>query len=351
MKNTIRALGLLMIMIAFIAISIPPTASAGPLPDVDDEYTVSLLHFNGPDGSTTIIDESGKPWTAGELDTEQKKFGSASLLRNESHESVDTAGHTDFDLSNDFTIDFWIRFDDFPSEEGYAESLILWQHGVVDEFVLALIREDGVWKWGLGFIEGGEAIFTKTAPTLEPDTWYHIAVVRSGDDFYLFQDGVQVGPPVSNSWNPGFIIANMKIIGTLFGPETSHTVWIDEFRWSKTARWTSSFTPPTEEYQPPDTPTPTDTPTETLTPTVTLTGTVPTPTHTHTPTHTPTPSQTPTVTATGPTATPALATAVMVNEISYGDIGTTVAISLLCLVIIIGLLIWVAMFIAPQRRK
>ena len=51
---------------------------------VDDGYTVVLMHFDGVDGSTDFIDESGKAWTNNnsdcEIDTARSKFGASSLL-------------------------------------------------------------------------------------------------------------------------------------------------------------------------------------------------------------------------------------------------------------------------------
>jgi hypothetical protein len=106
---------------------------------------------------------------------------------------------------------------------------------------------------------------------------------------------------------------------------------------TETATPTSTNTP-TETSTPTatETLTPTNTATETLTPTNTATETL-TPTNTATETLTPTNTFTPTITATPtkthtPIATPDFS---LDNNISYGDIGTTIAISLLCLVVLI----------------
>ena len=50
------------------------------------QYTKSLLHFDGADGSQSFIDETGKIWDNNKtlsytcLDTDYKKFGVSSLL-------------------------------------------------------------------------------------------------------------------------------------------------------------------------------------------------------------------------------------------------------------------------------
>ena len=91
---------------------------------VDDSYTKALLHFNGSDTSTTFTDESGKTWTGAvtaQLDTAQKKFGTASLLLDGDSDYISTPDHADFDVgSGDFTIDFWVRFNAVPGAGFYA---------------------------------------------------------------------------------------------------------------------------------------------------------------------------------------------------------------------------------------
>lgn len=80
---------------------------------VDDSYTVSLLHMNGVDGSTTFTDESGKSWTAkgnAQIDTAGSRFGGASALFDGSGDYMELPDHEDFNVgSGDFTVDFWFR--------------------------------------------------------------------------------------------------------------------------------------------------------------------------------------------------------------------------------------------------
>lgn len=103
---------------------------------------------------------------------------------------------------------------------------------------------------------------------------------------------------------------------------------------SNTATFTPSHTPET----PTDTPTPSNTPTETPTPTETAT-----PTATFTPTVTYTPS---------PTRTPGnMATAFYDGIITYGDAANVTVTALLCLVVIIGLLIYLTSTYLQRKRK
>ena len=105
MKNKIIAV-LTLVMLMVSAISVQAA--------VDDSYTVSLLHFDGTDGSTSITDESGKTWSSSaQIDDAQSKFGGTSELFN-STTSITSPGNTDFVFgTDDFTIDFWLRTDNF----------------------------------------------------------------------------------------------------------------------------------------------------------------------------------------------------------------------------------------------
>ena len=78
------------------------------------------------------------------------------------------------------------------------------------------------------------------------NTWYHIAIVRNGSNEYIFVDGVSQGLTVDvNPATLGDVNDVLKIGQTQDSPING---WIDEFRISDTARWTSNFTPPSEAY-------------------------------------------------------------------------------------------------------
>ena len=80
---------------------------------IEDAYTVSLVHFNGIDGTTVFDDDREKVWTAGgnaQLDTAQKVFGSASGLFDGAGDFISTPDHADFHFGyGEFCIDFRLR--------------------------------------------------------------------------------------------------------------------------------------------------------------------------------------------------------------------------------------------------
>src|SRR3990167_8969973 len=89
-----------------------------------DSYTKLLLHGDGSDASTTITDEIGKTVTAvgnAQLDTAQKKFGTASILLDGTGDYATVPDSDDWNFgAGDFTIDFWVRFNGVAESEAFC---------------------------------------------------------------------------------------------------------------------------------------------------------------------------------------------------------------------------------------
>lgn len=226
-----------------------------------DTYTVSLLHFDGADASTTFTDESGKTWTArgnAQLDTAQKKFGTASLLLDGTTDYIDTPDHDDFNFgSGDFTVDFWFRPAATPSN--YDTWFGQWQSGTPSQEDVFKFDYGNAgelrWYSTSGNVDKGY-YYTSSLHPLSANTWYHLAIVRNNSNFYIFKDGVSLAlvevTAISTNTLPD--LTGTPTIGTdLVNAGRDVNGWIEEFRVSKgIARWTANFTP--QEY-PYDTPT------------------------------------------------------------------------------------------------
>lgn len=215
-----------------------------------DAYTKSMLHFNGTDGSTTFTDESGKTWTAysgAQIDTAQKKFGTASGLFTPNY-YIDTPDSDDFYFgSGNWTIDFWVV------RNGIGTTYICGQcdSSFSNASISTVIFFDSSNKPGLYVYDSTYGLFQtsvgSTAVTAD-STWHHIAAVRNGSITTLYLDGVAQG-----SFNFNVTVNNVAYkyaIGRA-GERSANYLngWIDEFRISKgIARWTADFTPPASEY-------------------------------------------------------------------------------------------------------
>jgi hypothetical protein len=218
-----------------------------------DSYTKSLLHFNGAQDSTSVVDETGRVWGVygnSRIDNVQSKFGGGSLYFDGSGDYIDTVDHVDFTLgSDDFTIDFWMRFSALPSFSRIMGQAL---NGVTPTSISFYFQQQDQ-KIHAGITSGSTGYNVAGVTTVSIDTWYHVAMVRSSNTLKLYLNGtmeasVDVTGVVVNDSNNKFAIGRLgEINETASGYDFSGR--IDEFRISKgIARWTSNFTPPTAEY-------------------------------------------------------------------------------------------------------
>jgi hypothetical protein len=185
------------------------------------------------------------------ISTAQSKFGGASGLFGGAG-YLSTSDSTDWNFgTGDFTIDLWVRFSGFPSS-GYYYTLVSQDDNIANSWALNLYNTGGKYQWFWYTYAGGSRVIdikTDTMP-LAANTWYHVALVRSGSSWLVFQDGAQCGATVADTHQVIDVSAPLRV-GT-----NSPQSWggflngyIDELRISKgVARWTSNFTPPASAY-------------------------------------------------------------------------------------------------------
>jgi len=210
-----------------------------------DSYTKLLLHFDGEDGDTKTVDSAtNKAVTfvgTAQLDTAQKKFGNSSLLLDGNSDIVSLADSDDWNFGReDFTFECQARLNSVGA--GFA---------FFEQYVSATVR--GYFYWNttnLSFYVKNTDVLINMLRAWTPvvNTTYHVALVRSGNNFKIFIDGVQLGADeVADITMPDFSSAFW--IGRTNGGNYFNG-WIDEVRISKgIARWTTDFTPPTIPYR------------------------------------------------------------------------------------------------------
>lgn len=212
----------------------------------NDTTTLLLLHADGADGNNSFIDSSPRncPITAFggcNTDTDQKKFGSASLYCVTAGDGVYVNSGGLFNIGTaDFTIDFQMRRPS-TSPGGYTfymgsgEVSLLWVNG------------DGKWE-----LEISPNVSSKFSSTVTADSWVHVALTRAGSTARLFQDGTQLGTNM-------LVTGSINCSSFLFIGENTNNAssaglrgWIDEFRILKgVCAWTGNFTAPTAAYDVP----------------------------------------------------------------------------------------------------
>lgn len=211
---------------------------------------VFLLAIHLPSAYAGGTTHSVTAYGNAQIDTAQSKFGGASGLFDGTGDYLSTPDSDDWYFAGgDFTIDFWVRFAALPSAGSYQ---IIYSQRVdgANQIFFGVKNDVGTSYWEFGAYSGGaERLLITKSTTFSLNTWYHVALVRSGNNFYIFQDGVQCGTTATDTDEvPN--IASALYVGR-HGPYPGYDFngWLDEFRVSKgAARWTSNFTPPSAAY-------------------------------------------------------------------------------------------------------
>jgi hypothetical protein len=221
----------------------------------NDSYTESLLHFDGTSGATTFIDEGGGIWTPygnTQLDSTKSKFGGTSGFFDGSGDYLKTTMNSSLSLGRqDFTIDFWVNLNQLPTGNAYNSGQYIVSSGPnYADYGLDFILGSSLIRFNLGYYS---AVTVSANWTPEIATWYHIAVVRSGNVFRIFLNGTQIGQNTVDVAMPDFTSYNFAIGRCEPDGESTGYLngWLEEFRISKgIARWTADFTPPIDAYDP-----------------------------------------------------------------------------------------------------
>jgi len=215
-----------------------------PSPDTYAANVSLLLPF---DEDLTDYSATPKTLTAAggaAVSTTQKKYGRRSLYCDGVGDWITTPAHADFDFAaGDFCIEAWIRWTTTGSDQ--AVMSYGWTTGQYVPWMLYRAQATGKILFysssnGTSWDVSNGAIFTDT---LTADTWYHIAVTRSGNTFRIFQDGIQKGTFNSTATLPAG--SQTVIIGSGRTNVNPYKGYIDEVRITKAqARYTANFTPP-----------------------------------------------------------------------------------------------------------
>jgi len=220
-----------------------------------DSYTKLLLNCYGSDASTTFIDTAGKTVTANgsaQIDTAITKFppsGSA-LFSSGTSDYLSVPASADFSPGSDnFTVDFWLYLNS-TSRGGLFAFSSDYYFGL--DFNSVGTNCLGMWATGSGTSwaminadPGGNGIGTVPLGLF---TWYHIALVRYGNNWRTYINGIHdtditVSGTVKDASALAFWIGRWGNGAFLLNGQ------IAEFRFSKgIARWTNDFTPPIAPY-------------------------------------------------------------------------------------------------------
>ena len=222
--------------------------------DVYFPQTSLLLPFDGSDAATSTSDLSNRNATVtfagtAQLSTGQSKFGGSSLLLDGNSDYLtisDTYWNTAISSGN-WTVEFWVRFAALGSNEE-----LIGNRGDVggDSSNGWALRKTTSNNIILYWYEGGQFNYLNnsqgTRTALSADTWYHIAVTRSGNTWKLFLNGT-AEDTVTDSGTIVTGTGNRLFIGN-FGVNYLNG-YMDDLRITVgQARYTSNFTAPTSAH-------------------------------------------------------------------------------------------------------
>lgn len=207
-----------------------------------DAYTVLMLHMDGTDGSTTFTDSSLGTHTCtsvngAEIDTSVYKFSTGSgLFSDTSYVTIPDNAKWDF-AEDDFTIDFYARFNSLPALNNSNNIIYRAKTAGSWMFRIALANIAGVYNVRTAL---NDSVYDATWTTPVENTWYHIAVVRTGTDLMTFIDGTQIGSTETSTDT----ITDTTIINIGYSSESVNG-WLDELHFTKgLARWANNFKVP-----------------------------------------------------------------------------------------------------------
>jgi hypothetical protein len=215
----------------------------------NDSNTLLLIHGDLPNPEQIAFEDdvgvrSKKAITAfgdARISTAQSQFGGASAVFDGTGDYLRIASDTSFAYgTNNFTIEFWIRFTSVPGSGIFD---ILFEQrpfggGATSPVIFA---ENSRFQYNVG-----NTLRITGSTTILSNTWYHVSISRSETSTRLFINGTQEGTTFSDTSN---YVANDIYVATDAGAGNGFAGHIDEIRVSNTARYTANFTAPTQPFQ------------------------------------------------------------------------------------------------------
>lgn len=218
--------------------------SSGVQTDSNDKL---ILHMDGANGSAAFRDCSSSRHSINvygnaQISTAQHKYGGASAYFDGINSYLSVPASDDWSFgSGNFTIDAWVQTTT-GSGSGTNDEIIR----ISDGTRMIVFGKNSGTNNIRAYYWNGTSVNVDINPTttaVNDGNWHHVAFVRSGSNFYLFQDGVLLG---TATYAGSFFTANPTL---RIGGDDLWLGYIDELRISKgIARWTANFTLPAGPY-------------------------------------------------------------------------------------------------------
>lgn len=192
---------------------------------------------------------------AAEATTLQARQGTRSVLINGSASKIETSGLGI--TTGDFTIETWIRP---PTSSGYQTLFGTNRLGSTPAAGPGepIVTHPAVSCWWFSnkvalvlsnstYSATGPLILNDANGSITPGTWAHVAIVRSGSEYKLFRNGTQVGSTLTPGYPlniNGYIWIGAPVVGALASYNAAGGTYVDYFKVTSEAVYTTNFTPP-----------------------------------------------------------------------------------------------------------
>ena len=230
----------------------PPTALVTPTSGGSSAASTKILvDFT----NAAMFDQTGKTniSTIGntQLNTSIKKFGTASAKFDETGDYL-TILDAPYFRGCDFTIEGFVYFNSSPTD---GQGLFVYDSQVMGNRAgygpalgtYANAPYQGKWHSYYGTqASAGTGTQGNSEATPSATTWIHFAYVRTSGVIKIFIDGSQIGSDVA--WTGDYKANDVLVIGGYYSTSYLLNGYIDSYRVTLKARYTSNFTAPTKAF-------------------------------------------------------------------------------------------------------
>lgn len=180
-----------------------------------------------------------------QIDTAQSQFGGSSALFDGTGDFL-TVDNLASNVTDDYTFECWVRFNALPSSGAF----MMLATGDGNRY-FGLLNNSGTQRWESSVMTGSNQYVARYTPTITTGVWYHIALVKSGSTLTLYHNGTsQTATTIAGTMTSTSTLftSSTNILGAYTSSNHSLNGWMDEIRISKSARYTTNFTPSTTPF-------------------------------------------------------------------------------------------------------